>query len=86
MVQQGRADGYRVQDLSIVCFDARSYNSPPTGVTELARDRMPGLIKMSGLGTTRDATCYKSVTYYWILYLQHDFLCSMRCCDGVLRF
>lgn len=27
-----------------------------TGVAELARDRMPGLIKMSGLGTTRDAS------------------------------
>lgn len=27
-----------------------------TGVSELARDRMPGLIKMSGLGTTRDAS------------------------------
>jgi type I restriction enzyme R subunit len=27
-----------------------------TGVAELARDRMPGLIKMFGLGTTRDAS------------------------------
>ena len=27
-----------------------------TGVSELARDRMPGLIRMSGLGTTRDAS------------------------------
>lgn len=27
-----------------------------TGVSELGRDRMPGLIKMSGLGTTRDAS------------------------------
>jgi type I restriction enzyme R subunit len=27
-----------------------------TGVSELARDRMPGLIKMSGIGTTRDAS------------------------------
>lgn len=27
-----------------------------TGFAELARDRMPGLIKMSGLGTTRDAS------------------------------
>jgi type I restriction enzyme, R subunit len=27
-----------------------------TGVSELARDRMPGLIKMSGLGTTSDAS------------------------------
>jgi type I restriction enzyme R subunit len=27
-----------------------------TGVAELARDRMPGLIKMSGLGTTREAS------------------------------
>jgi type I restriction enzyme R subunit len=27
-----------------------------TGVSELARDRMPGLIKMSGLGTTRDVS------------------------------
>ncbi|UHD16004.1 EcoAI/FtnUII family type I restriction enzme subunit R [Thiocapsa bogorovii] len=27
-----------------------------TGVAELARDRMPGLIKMSSLGTTRDAS------------------------------
>ncbi len=27
-----------------------------TGVSELARDRMPGLIKMSGLGTIRDAS------------------------------
>ena len=31
MVKQGRADGYRVQDLSIVCFYERSNNSPPTG-------------------------------------------------------
>ena len=27
-----------------------------TGVSELSRDRIPGLIKMSGLGTTRDAS------------------------------
>ncbi len=27
-----------------------------SGVSELARDRMPGLIKMSQLGTTRDAS------------------------------
>ncbi len=31
MVKQGRADCYRAQDLSFVCFFARSYNSPPTG-------------------------------------------------------
>ena len=30
MVKQGRADCYRVQDLSIVRFYTRSNNSPPT--------------------------------------------------------
>jgi len=46
MVQQGRADCQRAQDLSFVCFYARSYNSPPTGFFALKHHNLTVPIRL----------------------------------------
>ena len=54
IIEAKKQSAHPTQGLDFLHFVLNSYEG--TGVSELARDRMPGLIKMSELGTTRDAS------------------------------